>query len=85
MHCTLRGGGGGRVVSHDVFPLSSIFQCFILICIVQWVPNMALLVVEPDHLPDSEVCFSHAWTPFPNRGCGGDFPPTTVSRGGKIL
>jgi hypothetical protein len=39
------------------------------------------LVVEPDYLPDSEVCFSRAWTPFPNGGCGGDFPPTTVARG----
>jgi hypothetical protein len=30
--------------------------------------------VEPDYLPDSEVCFSHAWTPFPNGGCGGISP-----------
>jgi hypothetical protein len=44
-------------------------------------PSGRLLVVEPDYLPDSEVCFSRAWTPFPNGGCGGDFPPTTVARG----
>jgi hypothetical protein len=37
--------------------------------------------VEHDYLPDSEVCFSCAWTPFPNRGGVGGFPPTTVSRG----
>jgi hypothetical protein len=28
--------------------------------------------VEPDYLLDSEVCFSRAWTPFPNGGCGAD-------------
>jgi hypothetical protein len=39
------------------------------------------LVVEPDYLPDSEVCFSRAWTPFPNGGVWGVLPPTTVSRG----
>jgi hypothetical protein len=44
-------------------------------------PSGRLLVVEPDYLPDSKVCFSHAWTPFPNGGCGGDFPPTTIARG----
>jgi hypothetical protein len=38
--------------------------------------------VEPDYLPDSEVCFSHAWTPFPNGGCGGDFPPHNCHQGG---
>jgi hypothetical protein len=39
--------------------------------------------VEPDYLPDSEVCFSCAWTPFPNGGCGGLFPPPpTIVRGG---
>jgi hypothetical protein len=45
-------------------------------------PSGRLLVVEPDYLPDSEVCFSRAWTPFPNGGCGGDFPPKTVRGGG---
>jgi hypothetical protein len=30
--------------SHEVFPLSSFFQCFFLRCIVQWVPNMAFIV-----------------------------------------
>jgi hypothetical protein len=45
-------------------------------------PSGILLVVEPDYLPDSEVCFSRAWTPFPNGGgVGGGFPPTTVTRG----
>jgi hypothetical protein len=37
--------------------------------------------VEPDYLLDSEVCFSHAWTPFPNGGCGGISPPQ-LSPGG---
>jgi hypothetical protein len=37
-------------------------------------PSGRLLVVEPDYLPDSEVCFSHAWTPFPNGGVGGISP-----------
>jgi hypothetical protein len=37
--------------------------------------------VEPDYLPDSDVYFSRAWTPFPNGGCGGDFPPQ-LSPGG---
>jgi hypothetical protein len=51
-------------------------------------PSGRLLVVEPDYLPDSEVCFSHAWTPFPNGGCGGDFPPQLSpggSRGGDTI
>jgi hypothetical protein len=39
--------------------------------------------VEPDYLPDSEVCFSHAWTPFPNGGVWGGFPPTTSPRGSR--
>jgi hypothetical protein len=46
-----------------------------------------MLVVERDYLPDSEVCFSHAWTPFPNGGCGGAFPPQLSlggSKGGQI-
>jgi hypothetical protein len=39
--------------------------------------------VKLDYIPDSDVCFSHAWTPFPNQGggCGGDSPPTNVARG----
>jgi hypothetical protein len=37
--------------------------------------------MEPDYIPDSKVCFRHDWTPFPNGGCGGDFPPTTFSVG----
>jgi hypothetical protein len=42
-----------------------------------------MLVVEPDYLPDSEVCFSHAWTPFPNKGGGGGgFPPHNCRQGG---
>jgi hypothetical protein len=43
-------------------------------------PSGRLLVVEPDYLPDSEVCFSHAWIPFPG-GVWGGFPPTTSSGG----
>jgi hypothetical protein len=39
--------------------------------------------VEPDYLPDSEVCFSHAWTPFPNGGVWGGFPPHNLSPGGS--
>jgi hypothetical protein len=39
--------------------------------------------VEPDYLPDSEVCFSHAWTPFPNKGVWGGFPPHKLSLGGS--
>jgi hypothetical protein len=42
----------------------------------------SVLVVEPNYLPDSEVFFSRAWTPFPNGGCGGDFPPQLSPRGG---
>jgi hypothetical protein len=38
--------------------------------------------VEPDYLPDSEVCFSRAWIPFLDGGCGGDFPPLLVVKGG---
>jgi hypothetical protein len=41
--------------------------------------------VEPDYLLDSEVCFSRAWTPFPNGGCGGSkgglFPPHNCHQG----
>jgi hypothetical protein len=40
-----------------------------------------LLVLEVDYLPDSKVCFSHAWTPIPNGGCGGSFPHTTTAMG----
>jgi hypothetical protein len=32
------------------------------------------MLVEPDYLLDSEVCFSRAWTPFPKGGCGGISP-----------
>jgi hypothetical protein len=42
--------------------------------------------VELDYLLDLEVCFSHAWTPFHNGGCGGAFPHTTFPggpRGGR--
>jgi hypothetical protein len=38
--------------------------------------------VEPDYLPDSEVCFSHVWIPFPDEGVCGGFPPTIVTMGG---
>jgi hypothetical protein len=39
--------------------------------------------VEPDYLPDSEVCFSHAWTPFPNGGGGvGGISPPQICPGG---
>jgi hypothetical protein len=34
--------------------------------------------VELDYLHDSEVCFNHSWIPFLDRGCGGDYPPTTI-------
>jgi hypothetical protein len=44
-----------------------------------------MLVVEPDYLPDSEVlfqpCLDPIWTPLPDGGCGGDFPPTSLARG----
>jgi hypothetical protein len=43
---------------------------------------IGLLVVEPDYLPDSEVCFSRAWTPFPNGGVWGGFPPHNCRQGG---
>jgi hypothetical protein len=46
-------------------------------------PSGILLVVDPDYVPDSEVCFSCAWTPFTNRGCGGLVPPQ-MSLGGSI-
>jgi hypothetical protein len=40
--------------------------------------------VEPDYLPDSEVCFSRAWIPFLDGGCvGGDSPPLLSSGGSK--
>jgi hypothetical protein len=45
-------------------------------------PSGRLLVVEPDYLPDSEVCFSCAWTPFPNGGVWGGFPPHNCLQGG---
>jgi hypothetical protein len=38
--------------------------------------------VEPDYLPDSEVCFSRAWTPFPNGGGVGGISPPQLSPGG---
>jgi hypothetical protein len=45
-----------------------------------------VLVVNPDYLPDSNVFFICAWTPFPNGGGGGggggDFPPQ-LSPGGS--
>jgi hypothetical protein len=50
MHCTLRGG-----FSHEVFPLSSFFQCSFIRCIVKWVPNMALLLGPILHLHPSSV------------------------------
>jgi hypothetical protein len=31
-------------------------------------PSGRLLVMEPDYLPDSDVCFNCAWTSFPNEG-----------------
>jgi hypothetical protein len=45
--------------------------------------RLVLLVVEPDYLPDLEVCFSRAWTPFPNGGCGGISPPQLSPRGSR--
>jgi len=45
-------------------------------------PSGRLLVVEPDYLLDSEVCFSRAWTPFPNRRVWGGFPPPNYLQGG---
>jgi hypothetical protein len=38
-------------------------------------PCGRLLVVEPDYIPDLEVYFSCSWTPFPNGGGLGGFPP----------
>jgi hypothetical protein len=32
------------------------------------------LVVELDYIPNSDVCFSHSWTPFPNGGVWGISP-----------
>jgi hypothetical protein len=40
-----------------------------------------MLVVEPDYLPDLEVFFGCAWTPFPNGVCVGACCPITVARG----
>jgi hypothetical protein len=44
-----------------------------------------LLVVEPDYLLDSDVCFIHAWTPFPNGGVWGvgGISPSQISPGGS--
>jgi hypothetical protein len=42
--------------------------------------------VEPDYLPDSEVCFSHVyWTPFPppRGGVGGISPLSPGGPGGE--
>jgi hypothetical protein len=41
-----------------------------------------MLVVEPDYIPDSKVCLSHAWTSFPNRGVGGGLAPHNCRQGG---
>jgi hypothetical protein len=43
----------------------------------------SLLVVEPNYLPNLEVCFSRGWTPFPNGGCGGAFPQKILSVGSR--
>jgi hypothetical protein len=42
-----------------------------------------MLVIEPNYLPDSEVCFNSAWTPFPNGGVCGGLPPHNCHRGLK--
>ena len=63
----LNFGGPALSCSHSF--LASFYYSFIV------------LVVEPNYIPNSEVCFSCAWTPFPNGGCGGDYPPTIVIRG----
>jgi hypothetical protein len=46
-------------------------------------PSGRLLVVEPDYLPDSEVCFNRAWTPFPNGGVWGGLVHPQLSSGGS--
>jgi hypothetical protein len=38
-------------------------------------PSGIFLVVELDYLPDLEVFFHRAWTPFPNGGVWWAFPP----------
>jgi hypothetical protein len=59
------------------------------ILILDWERKMNFLVVEPDYLPDSKVCFNRAWTPFSNGGLWGDFPPNNslqgVQGGGRQL
>jgi hypothetical protein len=39
-----------------------------------------LLVVELDYLPNSDVCFSRDWTPFPNGGVWEGFTPHNCRR-----
>jgi hypothetical protein len=41
-----------------------------------------MLVVEPDYLPDSNVFFNMLGPHSQKWGCRGDFPPTTVTKGG---
>jgi hypothetical protein len=40
------------------------------------------LVVEPNYLLDSEVFFSHAWSPFHSGGVWGGFPLHNCLHGG---
>ena len=43
-----------------------------------------VLGVELDYLPCVQMsCFSHVWTPYPNKGVWGGFPPTTAIRGSE--
>jgi hypothetical protein len=50
-------------------------------------PSGRLLVVEPDYLPDSEVCFQPCLGPMKitplHGGGGGAFPPHKLSPGGS--
>jgi hypothetical protein len=51
-----------------------------------WLWYTLVLVAELDYILDSEIFFSHSWTPFPNGGgVGGLAPPQILpgrSRGG---
>ena len=44
--------------------------------------DLEVLGVELDYLPCVQMsCFNWVWTPYPNRGCGVDFPLHYSCRG----
>jgi hypothetical protein len=45
-------------------------------------PSGRLLVVEPDYLPDSEVCFQSCLDPIPWGGGVGGISPPQLCQGG---